>query len=82
MKHKTKQKDLICSCCGYVYPLKVDIEVQKIKGFKYCYCFRCGQITKHQTIDKFDLYMADLKSKTEEELTQKDKILKKALRIK
>ncbi len=81
MKKHQKDKDLICSICGYVYPIKTAKKITKIKGFKYCYCFRCKQITKHQTIDTYDLYLEELKNKTEEELTKKDKILKRALKL-
>ena len=64
-----KEKDLICSECGYVYPIKSNRNFVKIKGFKYVYCFRCGEFTKHQTIDSV-------------EMSGKDRICKKLLKIK
>lgn len=79
MKNNLKQKDLMCSECGYIYPFKEVRKYVKIKGFKYCYCFRCSQITKHQTIDPLDLYKEELKTKPYEEMTGKDKVVKKLI---
>jgi hypothetical protein len=77
-----KEKDLICSECGYVYPIKSNRNFVKIKGFKYVYCFRCGEFTKHQTIDSVDLYKKELETKDTLEMSGKDRICKKLLKIK
>jgi len=79
---KIKEKDLICSKCGFVYPFKANVEYDKLKGFKYLYCFKCRMMTKHQTIDAIDLYKAELENKDEDELTKKDRICAKALKLK
>ena len=79
MKEKIKEKELMCSECGYIYPIKTARKFVKIKGFKYCYCFRCGLLTKHQTIDPIDLYKEELKNKDYSEMTGKDKIVKKLI---
>lgn len=81
-KNKHKEKDLICSECGSIYPFKQFKKIDKIKGFKYAYCFKCGMMTRHQTIDPIDLYKCELCSKEEDELTTKDKIVIKALKLK
>ena len=77
-----KEKDFICSECGYVYPIKSNRKYIKIKGFKYVYCFRCGKFTKHQTIDSVDLYMKELETKDYSEMSGKDKVCQRLLRIK
>lgn len=77
-----KEKDLICSECGYVYPIKSNRKFVKIKGFKYVYCFECGEYTRHQTIDSIDLYKKDLETKPDIDLSGKDKICKRLLKIK
>lgn len=79
---KIKEKDLLCSECGYVYPFKQGVKYDKLKGFKYLYCFNCRKITRHQTIDAIDLYKAELESKNEDELTKKDRICARALKLK
>ena len=79
MKEKIKEKELMCSECGYIYPIKTARKFVKINGFKYCYCFRCGLVTKHQTIDPIDLYKEELKNKDYSEMTGKDKIVKKLI---
>lgn len=81
-KNKKKEKDLICSECGSIYPFKQFKHIDKIKGFKYAYCFKCKMMTRHQTIDPIDLYVCELEEKDEEELSQKDKIVMKALKMK
>lgn len=76
----SKEKDLICSNCANVYPLKVVRgKIIKIHGFKYAFCFKCRMITRHQTIDSYDLYIKELESKDESEYTGKDKVLAKHL---
>lgn len=77
-----KEKDLICSECGFVYPIKSNISYVKIKGFKYVYCFKCQKYTKHQTIDSVDLYIKELETKDFEEMSGKDKVCRRLLKIK
>lgn len=79
MNKKIKEKDLICSNCGMVYPLKIRENIIKIHGFKYVYCFGCKMITRHQTIDSIDLYKCELMSKDKGEYTGKDKVLARYL---
>lgn len=43
---------------------------------------RCGEFTKHQTIDSVDLYKKDLETKDTLEMSGKDRICKKLLKIK
>jgi len=77
---KVKEKDLICSNCGMVYPFKVvKGDIVKIHGFNYVYCFRCRMMVRHQVIDSFDIYIEDLKSKDEEEYSGKDRVLSRCL---
>lgn len=77
-----KEKDLLCSECGFVYPIKINIDFVKIKGFKYVYCFECQKFTKHQTIDSVDLYKKELETKNYEEMSGKDKVCRRLLRMK
>ena len=77
-----KEKDLICSECGYIYPIKNNRNFVKIRGFKYAYCFKCNGYTRHQTIDSVDLYKKDLETKPVELMSGKDKICKRLLKIK
>ena len=79
--NKIIQTDLICSLCGYVYPIKTNRNVQKIKGFKYAYCFNCQKITRHQSVKDADIYKSELERKSPEEYSAKDKILKRALKL-
>ncbi len=78
---KVKEKDIVCSECGSVYPLKSN-DFIKVHGFKYAYCFKCKMITRHQTTEPIDIYKALLESKDISEYTGKDKVLAKALKIK
>lgn len=80
MKQKQKEKDLICSNCGNVYPIKHYRNITKIKGFKYVFCFKCMQMTRHQQVESLDLYKEYLKNKNIEEYSKKDKILSKVLK--
>lgn len=80
MDKKVKEKDLVCSKCGYVYPFKYYRNITKIKGFKYLYCFKCKQMTRHQQIEAIDLYKESLENKLPEEYSTKDKILRKVLK--
>lgn len=80
MKKKEKEKDLICSNCGSVYPIKYFRNITKIKGFKYAYCFKCMKMTRHQQIEALDLYKEALKRKDPEEFTKKDKILSRVIK--
>ena len=77
-----KEKDFICNECGYIYPIKNYRKFVKIKGFKYVYCFSCKEFTKHQTIDSIDLYKKELETKDFLEMSGKDKICKRLLKIK
>ncbi len=82
MKNQTKSNnDLICSICGNIYPIKVNRQVTKIKGFKYAYCFNCQKVTRHQTVKDADIYKSELERKDPKDYTKKDKILKRALKI-
>ncbi len=80
MNKKTKETDLICSNCGYIYPIKYNRNITKICGFKYAYCFRCSQMTRHQQTEALDLYKKTLENKPLEEYTKKDKILSRVLK--
>ncbi len=77
-----KEKDLICSKCGSVYQIKNNINCIKIKGFKYVYCFKCQEYTKHQTVDAIDLYKKSLETKDVNEMSGKDKVCVRLLRVK
>ncbi len=77
-----KEKDFMCSECGYIYPIRSNRKYVKIKGFKYVYCFKCGKFTKHQTIDSIDLYTKELETKDYSEMSGKDKICQRLLRLK
>lgn len=73
MKKENKINDLICSTCGFLYPIKANREVMKIKGFKYAYCFNCRKVTRHQTVKDLDLYKSELIFKDPEEYSKKTK---------
>ncbi len=81
MKKKEKERDLVCSECGSIYPIKYYRNIVKIKGFKYAYCFKCQEMTRHQSITPVDLYKKELESKLPDEYSTKDKILSKVLKI-